>query len=125
VLNRYFIPMDEIERHIGEIRRDGYEMFRNMQHKYTVYPELKQRLPDVEIETIRIDAESPVSGKTLAELDLRKSYGSTVLAVQRDRQTITNPSGDIQLLAQDIVVLVGTRDSITLTKALTLPPAKL
>ncbi len=94
VLNRYFIPMDEIERHIGDIRRDGYEMFRNMQHKYTVYPELKQRLPDVEIETIRIEAASPVAGKTLAELGLRKIYGATVLAVQNGRQTITNPSGD-------------------------------
>ncbi|VVB89362.1 Calcium-gated potassium channel MthK [uncultured archaeon] len=125
VLNRYFIPMDEIESHIGEIRRDGYEMFRNMQHKYTVYPELKQRLPDVEIETIRIEEAAPVAGKTLAELNLRKSYGSTVLAVQRGRQTITNPSGDTQLLAQDIVVLVGTRDSIVYTKALILQPAKL
>ena len=117
--------MDEIERHIGDIRRDGYEMFRNMQHKYTVYPELKQRLPDIEIETIRIEAASPVAGKTLAELGLRKSYGATVLAIQRGRQTITNPSGDTQLLAQDIVVLVGTRDSIARAKALILPPAKL
>ena len=125
VLNRYFIPMDEIERHIGEIRRDGYEMFRNMQHKYTVYPELKQRLPDVEIETIRIEALSPVAGKTLAGLNLRKNYGSTVLAIQRGRQTITNPSGDTQLFAHDIVVLIGTRESIASAKTLILPPAKL
>lgn len=28
VLNRYFIPVNEIEKHIREIRKDGYEMLR-------------------------------------------------------------------------------------------------
>lgn len=112
VLHRYFIPVSEIEKHINEIRKGGYEMFRSAQQKYTVFPELKQHLPDIEIETVRIKENSPLAGKTLAEVGLRKKYGVTVLAVQRDKHTITNPSGDTRLLAQDIVVLIGTKGSI-------------
>ncbi len=112
VLHRYFVPVDEIEKHICEVRKSGYEMFRNTQQNYTVFPELKQHLPDIEIQTIRIGATSTLAGKTLSEVGFRKKYGVTVLAIQRGRQTITNPSGDIQLLAQDIVVLIGTRDNL-------------
>ncbi len=123
VLHRYFIPVNEIEKHICEVRKGGYEIFRNVQQRYAVFPELKQQLPDIEVETVRIEETSPLAGKTLAEVGLRKRYGVTVLAIQRDRQTITNPSGDTRLLAQDIVILIGTRDSIAGMSAATLSSA--
>jgi K+/H+ antiporter YhaU regulatory subunit KhtT len=44
--------------------------------------------------------------------EVRKKYGVTVLAIQRGALTITNPSGDTQLEAQDIVILIGTRECI-------------
>lgn len=110
VLHRYFIPADEIEKHILEVRKSGYEMFRNMQHRYS-FPELKQ-LPDIEIETFRISQASQLAGKTLSEARLRTRYGVTVLAIQRGRETITNPDGETQLLANDIIVLIGTKERI-------------
>jgi CPA2 family monovalent cation:H+ antiporter-2 len=123
VLHRYFIPVDEIEKHISEVRKGGYEIFRNVQQKYTVFPELKQHLPDIEIETIRIETTSPLVEKTLADLELRKKYGVTVLAIQRGKETITIPSGETRLLTNDIVVLIGTRDRIASVSSVVLPPA--
>ncbi len=123
VLHRYFIPVGEIEKHIGDIRKSGYEMFRKIQQKYTIFPELKQHLPDIEIETIRIEDTSHLAGKTLAEIGFRNKYGVSILAIQRGRETITNPSGDTKLLAQDIVVLIGTMDSIAGITSLLIPPA--
>jgi CPA2 family monovalent cation:H+ antiporter-2 len=124
VLHRYFIPVNEIEKHICEIRRDGYEMFRNVQQKYALFPELKQHLPDSEIETIRINEGSPMAGKTLAEVGFRQKFGVTVLAVQRGKETITNPSGNTQLVSEDIVILIGTRNSIAGVSAMILPPER-
>jgi CPA2 family monovalent cation:H+ antiporter-2 len=112
VLHNYFIPVNEIEKHISEVRKDGYGIFRNVKQKYDVFPELKQHLPDIEIESIRIEAMSPIAGKSLAEIGFRKKYGVTVLAIQRGTRTITNPSGETQLEAQDIVIMIGTRESI-------------
>jgi CPA2 family monovalent cation:H+ antiporter-2 len=112
VLHNYFIPVNEIEKHISEVRKGGYEIFRNVVQNYNVFPELKQHLPDIEIETIRIESISPLAGKSLSEIGFRRKYGVTVLAIQRGARTITNPSGDTQLVAQDIVILIGTRDSI-------------
>jgi len=91
VLNRYFIPANEIERHVNDIRKDGYEMFRDIQQKYPVFPELKHHLPDIEVETIRMSENSPLAGKTLSDVGFRRKYGVTVLAIQRGTQTMTNP----------------------------------
>ncbi|HEY9205137.1 MAG TPA: TrkA C-terminal domain-containing protein, partial [Candidatus Methanoperedens sp.] len=67
---------------------------------------------------------SPLAGKTLAEVGFRKNYGVTVLAIQRGRQTITNPAGDVRLSAQDIVILMGTKDKIAGVYSLVLPAAR-
>jgi len=112
VLHNFFIPANEIEKHISEVRKGGYEIFRNVHQKYDVFPELIQHLPDIEIETIRIEARSPLAGKSLADIAFRRKYGVTVLAIQRGARTITNPSGDTQLVAQDIVIFIGTRECI-------------
>ena len=124
VLHNFFIPANEIEKHINEVRKGGYEIFRNVAQKYDVFPELKQHLPDIEIETIRIEARSPLAGKSLAEVGFRRKYGVTVLAIQRGAQTITNPSGDTQLVAQDIVILIGTRECIARVSAVVLSSVK-
>ncbi len=123
-LNRYFIPVEEIEKHICEIRKDGYEMFRKIQQKYSVFPELKQQLPESEVGIIRIADASPFAGKMLAEIGLRKKYGVTVLAIQRGKETITSPAGDFRLLTRDIVVLIGTKGSIASVSSLMSPSAK-
>jgi CPA2 family monovalent cation:H+ antiporter-2 len=124
VLHRYFIPVDEIEKQISEVRKGGYEVFRNMRQNYTVFPELKQHLPDIEIETIRIETTSPLVEKTLAELGLRKKFGVTVLAIQRGKETITIPSGETRFLAKDIIILIGTRERIASVSSMVLSSAK-
>ncbi|MFZ3383394.1 MAG: cation:proton antiporter [Candidatus Methanoperedens sp.] len=124
VLHRYFIPVNEIEKHIREVRKGGYEIFRNVEQKYSVFPELKQHLPDIDIETFRIEEASPLAGKTLAEVSLRKNYGVTVLAIKRGKETITNPTGDIRLDANDIVILIGKMDSINKVSSLVLSSTK-
>ena len=124
VLHRYFIPVNEIEKHINEVRKGGYEIFRNVEQKYSVFPELKQHLPDIDIETFRIEEGSTLAGKTLAEVSLRKNHGVTVLAIKRGKETITNPTGDIRLDALDIVVLIGKRESINKVSSLVLSSPK-
>jgi CPA2 family monovalent cation:H+ antiporter-2 len=112
VLHHYFLPVNEIERHIVGVRKDGYELFRNLKQKYDVFPDLKLHMPDIEIETFRILEGSQIAGKTLADVGFRRKYGVTVLAVMRGKETVTNPSGDTVILVKDIVILMGNRESI-------------
>ncbi len=107
VLMKYLIPREDIERYIAEVRADGYEMFRSLSTEPAAFSDLKLHLADVEISTFRVDESSPIAGKSLAEIDLRKRYGVTLLAIRRDWKILPNPGGDTKLCANDVLVILG------------------
>jgi len=112
VLKKYLVPRDEIEKYIAEMRSEGYEMLRSLSKEPASLSDLKIHLSNDEIVTFRVDEKSTLIGKTLSQLDLRKEYGVTLLAIKRDLQTISNPAGDTKLYANDLLVLLGATDRI-------------
>ncbi len=107
VLKQYHVPNDEIERFIGEIRADGYELLRNQNKKPTKLSEIKMNLSHVEVSSFRVHSTSSLIGKSLAESQLRLLYGMTVLLIRRGSKVLPNPAPDTPLLVDDIVVVVG------------------
>ncbi len=112
VLTKYLIPRDKIEALVAEIRSDGYEMFRSLFKESSSFSDLNLQLPDVEISTLRVVERSPLVGKSLAEIELRKKYGVTVLAIRRNSQILSNPHGDIQLCVNDVLFVLGPPDRV-------------
>jgi len=112
VLSKYLIPKDEIERFVAEVRRDGYEMFRTFPKEPIYFPDLKFQLPDMEISALRAKEGAFLVGKTLAQVELRRRFGVTVLAIRRGEQILPNPGGDTKIDAEDVLVVLA-------------PPAKL
>jgi CPA2 family monovalent cation:H+ antiporter-2 len=82
VLTKYLIPRDRIERLVAEVRSDGYEMFRSLSIESSSFSDLKLQLPDIEISALRVAERSPLVGKSLVQIELRRSYGATVLAIR-------------------------------------------
>ncbi len=107
ILTKYLIPRQEIERFVAEIRADGYEMLRSLSIESAALSDLKLPLSDVEISTFRLDPLSPVVGKSLAQIALRKKYGVTVLAIRRDAEMVANPDAETTLQAEDILLILG------------------
>jgi len=122
VLAKYFIPRDEIERLVAEVRSDGYEMFRSLSKESSSFSDLKLHLPDVEISTLRVAERSPLVGKSLAEIELRKKYGVTVLAIRRDSQILSNPNVNMPFCANDMLFVLGTPDKVAEVASLTHNP---
>ena len=56
------------------------------------------------LETTDIGAE--LDGGSLAEFDMRRQHGATVLAVRRSGQMLTNPGGDFVLMGGDEIVVL-------------------
>jgi len=104
VLAKYLIPREQIEGLVAEARSDGYEMFRSFYKKSLSLSDLKLHLPDVKISALTVAEGSALTGKSIAEVDLRKRFGVTVLAIRRDSQILSNPDGDTQLLSQDVII---------------------
>jgi CPA2 family monovalent cation:H+ antiporter-2 len=118
VLMKYLVPKDEIERFIAEIRSENYQMFRSLSPRKAQVSDLKPYLSNVEINSVRVDERSPLVEKTLDEMDLRKKYGVTVLAIRRGTKVVPNPGKDTKIYAQDLLIVLGSLDRINQVKDL-------
>jgi CPA2 family monovalent cation:H+ antiporter-2 len=113
VLHRYGLARHVIEQQIGRIREQGYEMLRS-----AALPAMPVNAPAFELdgastETIVLDADSPVMGRNLGELDIRGQTGATVIAVVRDGETKISPGADYSLAEGDTVVILGSPEQIS------------
>lgn len=107
VLGKYLIPREDIERFVSEVRAEGYKMFRSLSRDATAFADLGLDFPDVEINSFRISKGAVLDGKTLAQSELRKKHGVTVLAVRRDSRVMTNPDGETVLNEDDLLFVLG------------------
>ncbi len=107
VLAKYFVPRDDIEKLIAEVRSDAYDMFRSISRNAQPSCTMESCLPDLEIVSFRIDENAPIIGETLQNIALRKKYGVTLLVVNRNAQIISNPAADFRFRAGDVLFLVG------------------
>jgi CPA2 family monovalent cation:H+ antiporter-2 len=112
VLRKYLIPKSDIEKFIQEIRAGSYRMLRGLPRDFESLEDLRYYLKDVDISTVRLEAGAPLAGKTLAEMELRKQYGITVLAVRRDSQLLFNPEPDMELKDNDLLIILGAPEKI-------------
>jgi CPA2 family monovalent cation:H+ antiporter-2 len=107
VLARYLVPRNEIERLITEARSGGYDMFRSLSGDSVSFSDLKCQIPDVDITTFQVGDGSPVTGKSLAQIELRKKHGVTLLAIRRGDQLLSNPDGNTIIHSGDLLVALS------------------
>jgi CPA2 family monovalent cation:H+ antiporter-2 len=83
-------------------------MFRSLSTQSVVVSDLRLHLADVKISTVRVTEDSPIVGRSLAQIDLRKRFGVTLLAIRRDSHILSNPSGEMKINANDVLVILGS-----------------
>ncbi len=106
VMQKYLIPQNEIEDFISAIRKGSYEMLRTPSN-LTAITDMEFIMPDIRITTFRVAAHNHFANKTLAEIELRKKYGLTLVGISRCGQNIINPSGEEKILESDVLIFIG------------------
>jgi K+:H+ antiporter len=109
VLRTYNLPQDFITMKAEQVRREGYALLRRSELPELAHHLRGGTLTDAEVETCRIDEDSPAVGKTFADLAIRPRTGASVIAWTRDGMTESNPALKTKLKGGDIVVLLGSR----------------
>ncbi|NMC09900.1 MAG: potassium transporter KefB [Methanothrix sp.] len=110
VLKQYDVPRDEIESFIQEVRSDGYEMFRSLAPE--PYCDANVDLIVDEVGTFRVCSGSPISGRPIADIGLDR-HGAKMLAVHRDMKTIANPDESFILKVDDVAIIIGPKESLS------------
>ncbi len=112
VLKKYLVPWEEIERLTSEVRANCYMLFRGLFKGLEGFAPLQDHLHDVEISTFRLAVGAPVVGKSLTQMELRKRHGVTVLAIRRHDQMLHNPDPNMVLLANDLLITMGSPENM-------------
>ena len=111
VLGAYFVPREEIERQVAQVRAGDYAVLRgSIQEAHLM---VLQGLDEEGLHTraVAVRPGAQAVGRTLAELAVRQHYGLTVLAVRRGEDTLANPTGDFRVEPGDRLILIGLADS--------------
>jgi K+/H+ antiporter YhaU regulatory subunit KhtT len=112
VLRNFSIPDNVIEQQVNLVRAGRYDMLRGRARPQQSQAEWMRVLESAVTQTYYVESESPPCGKTIAELDLRKRTGATIVAATRAGKPYPSPSPDFEVSAGDVLVLVGTHHQL-------------
>ena len=112
VLQTYKMPQAVIVQKAEQVRKEGYALFRRGELPDLAHHLRRGTLTDVEVDTCRIDADSPALGKTIGQLSIRPRSGASVIALTRRGVTESNPKENVRLDEGDVLTLLGTRGQI-------------
>jgi CPA2 family monovalent cation:H+ antiporter-2 len=105
VLTKYLVPRKTIFETIEKIREDNYGIFRDREKlPDTLLPEI----PNIEVVALKIVAGCKIIGSTLKDVDFRKVFGVTIVAINRQDDIIDHPGPNERLHEGDIVYVLGT-----------------
>ena len=82
-----------------------------LEQVHTMLPGFPEMVP------VRLEANSPVLGQTLAALNLRARTGATVLAINRAEAGVVLPTAGERLLPGDVLTLAGPQEAIEAARA--------
>jgi CPA2 family monovalent cation:H+ antiporter-2 len=115
LLEEYLVPRENIEKLVNDVRADGYKMMRKLSVNTSIDSgySIKDELPGVDIQVLKVGNGSIFDGKTLADLEFRKQHGVTVLSVRRGSDLIYTPEGSFLLQAKDACILLGKPEDLS------------
>ncbi|MEO8181951.1 MAG: cation:proton antiporter [Deltaproteobacteria bacterium] len=107
VLQHFDVPKNLILDAVAHVRGGMYDMLRGASRPGTPLTGELSAFHGIEVERVQVREGSTAIGHTLLEIELRRTTGATVLAVQRGAEVHANPASDFRLELGDITLVVG------------------
>ena len=113
VLTHYLVPRQNIDAFAAQIRTKNYRMIRRMTSGPSAQlGSLMQDIPDISLQAVRVEENSPICGLKLKESQLRPKYGVTVVAISRNNTLYAPLDPNIIFEANDIAYLFAKKDKL-------------
>ena len=112
VLNKFFIPRDQVESFVTDVRANGYRVLRSRSETSGSLPDLVRHIPNITITALTVEPGSALAGTTLGEIGLRKRYNILILAIRRGDEVLTSLGGETRIEAGDHAIVYATPEDI-------------
>jgi CPA2 family monovalent cation:H+ antiporter-2 len=101
------IPMTAIQQYTDRVRQKSYSAIYQENSDYHLLTQLKNAKDLLELTWIELPSESVMNGKTIQELNIRKSIGVSVVGVIRDGKFSPNPESGYCFTGGDMIAVIG------------------
>jgi CPA2 family monovalent cation:H+ antiporter-2 len=105
-------PLREVHEYAEAVRRDGYDIKISSTDEHRSLHDLVIATDSIEITWLRLDEDSPLTGQTLREANIRSRTGASVIALIRGEQLIPNPKSVTEFATGDRLGLIGDSEQI-------------
>jgi monovalent cation:H+ antiporter-2, CPA2 family len=111
VLRRFYVPFDEIQSLIQEIREDNYDFLRPEDHELKgIRPSFYSGLNVLALRVNRSD--NQIVGKSFGDANIRNKYGVNIIAVQRGDKVLYDVDAETIITNDDVLYVAGTAESV-------------
>ncbi|MGI8541140.1 MAG: cation:proton antiporter [Rubrobacteraceae bacterium] len=109
-LSQLGVGAETIQRFSDQVRRELYAPMNDGADSDGLLSQLRRTSQMIETEWMRVAEGSDLSGKSIAESEVRTKTGVSVVAVVREEEVIPSPAPDATLEVGDVVGVLGTTD---------------
>ncbi len=111
ILRVYHLPRAAVAAEIKSIRDTHFGIFLADRHITVPRLRLSDRM-ELLVETIQVPEHSSFAGRSIAETQLRKRSGASILGIGRGERSWVNPDPREKILPGDFLVLSGTKQQL-------------
>ena len=112
VLKRFHVPLNVIMQQVNLLRNEAYSFMRKEKFEFHALANINEYLMAGVTETYYVNENNKFIDYALSEINLRAKTDATIIAIVREKQTVTNPSGKEIIRAHDTLVLTGNHKSV-------------
>jgi CPA2 family monovalent cation:H+ antiporter-2 len=98
----------EVHRHTDSFRYELYAQVLNQSDDYRTLSQLCNAEQHFDLQWVRVAADSPIANRSIAESELRKRTGASVVGVVRGETLHPNPDADFVLMPDDLIAIIGS-----------------
>jgi CPA2 family monovalent cation:H+ antiporter-2 len=112
------IPATHIQRFTDTIRHELYAPLYHTHDEYQTIAQLRNISQLLDLNWVKLTANSPLIGRTIQELKIRSQTGVSVVSVMRDGKLHPNPNADYQFAVADLVGVIGNFEQLAAFQAM-------
>jgi len=101
------VPPAEVQMYSDKLRGEQYATLFRDWPDYRLISQLQNADRQFELMWIPVGPDSPLAGRTIGELAIRRRTGASVIGVLRDGTLLPNPDADFRFVAHDTVAVIG------------------
>jgi CPA2 family monovalent cation:H+ antiporter-2 len=101
-----------VQQTVNRYRSGRYRDILPAREDYWGWTDLETMISGLEHQWYTLNEDLPLVGQTLAQSNIRRRSGVTIMAIKRDHQLCRYPTGEMCLVAGDRLLVVGTAEKL-------------